>query len=76
MLHEVLSQISWGLIEHDSLDQDLYNQAVGREIGLHQLDGDLYEICFDAMMRGRLDLTLAGVVPRGRSLVPRVMSPI
>ena len=75
VLHEVFSQVSLGLIEHDSLDQDLYNQAVGREIGLHQPDGDLYEICFDAMMRGRLNLTLAGVVPRGRALVPRTTDP-
>jgi hypothetical protein len=75
VLHEVFSQVSLGLIEHNSLDQDLYNQAVGREIGLHQPDGDLYEICFDAMMRGRLNLTLAGVVPRGRALVPRTTDP-
>jgi hypothetical protein len=71
VLHELLSQLSLGLIEHNSLSQDLYNQAVGREIGLHHPSGDLYEICFEAMMHGRLDLTLAGVVPRGRSLVPQ-----
>jgi hypothetical protein len=74
VLHELLSQLSLGLIEHNSLSQDLYNQAVGREIGLHHPSGDLYEICFEAMLRGRLDLTLAGVVPRGRSLVPRPMT--
>ncbi len=65
--HEALSDV----VGHDSLSQDLYNQAVGRQIGLDQPSGDLYEITFDAMMRGRLDLTLAGV-PRGRALVPRV----
>jgi hypothetical protein len=69
-LHEALS----GVVGHDSLSQDLYNQAVGRQIGLDQPSGDLYEITFDAMMRGRLDLTLAGV-PRGRALVPRVSAP-
>ena len=75
VLHEVFAQVSLGVIGHNSLDQDLYNQAVGREIGLHQPDGDLYEICFDAMMRGRLNLTLAGVVPRGRALVPHTIDP-
>lgn len=70
ILHEAFSHATHGIIEHDSLTQDLYNQAVGRDIGLHQPDGDLYEICFNAMMQGRLDLTLAGVA-RGRALVPR-----
>lgn len=56
---------------HNSLSQDTYNQAVGRSIGNQYSEGqELYEICFDAMMAGRLDLTIAGV-PRGRPLQRR-----
>lgn len=72
LLHEAFAQVPpfSFVVGHNSLSQDYYNQAVGRDIGVNHPDGDLYEICFDAMMHGRLDLTLAGVVPRGRPLVP------
>jgi hypothetical protein len=51
----------------DTTRQDTYNRAVGSSIATAHPTGDLYELCFDAMMQGRLDLTAAGV-PRGRRL--------
>ncbi len=77
--HEIIAQVGRSFFwdhfpivgdsfTHDSINQDTYNQAVGRSLGMqHSEGGDLYEICFDAMMAGRLDLTLAGI-PRGRPL--------
>jgi hypothetical protein len=50
---------------------------VGRSIGLRHPTGDLYALCFDAMVEGRLDLTLAGI-PRGTRLHayrPRLQTP-
>ena len=53
--------------DRDTTTQDRYNRAVGRSIGAADADSDLYELCFDAMVEGRLDLSAAGVA-RGRSL--------
>ena len=53
--------------DRDTTTQDRYNRAVGRSIGAADADSDLYELCFDAMVEGRLDLTDAGVA-RGRAL--------
>ncbi len=53
--------------DRDTTTQDRYNRAVGRSIGAADADSDLYELCFDAMVEGRLDLSAAGVA-RGRAL--------
>jgi hypothetical protein len=53
--------------DEDTTTQDRYNRAVGRSIGASDATGDLYQLCFDAMAEGRLDLSAAGVA-RGRSL--------
>lgn len=67
VLHEGISWITLNLVSHDSLIQDTFNQAVGRSIGPAHTTGDLGRPCFDAMVQGRLDLTLAGV-PRDTPL--------
>jgi hypothetical protein len=69
IVHEGLAMLLFGvyLVEHDSYAQDTFNQAVGRSIGTANPTGDLGQICFDAMMSGRLDLTQAGI-PRGGRL--------
>ncbi len=64
VLHEGVSWITLGLEPHESFRQDTFNQAVGRAIGTAHPAGDLARLCFDAMVEGRLDLTLAGL-PRG-----------
>jgi len=69
-LHE-----AWGAVpgwffpsqDRDTTTQDQYNRAVGRDIANDHPTGDLYQLCFDAMVEGRLDLSAAGVA-RGRSL--------
>ena len=66
LLHEGISQITIGLVEHNSYSQDSYNQAVGRSIGAGYPTGDLGQLSFDAMISGRLNLTLAGVPLGGR----------
>ena len=53
--------------DRDTTTQDRYNRAVGRDIANDHPTGDLYQLCFDAMMEGRLDLSAAGVA-RGRRL--------
>jgi hypothetical protein len=65
--HEAASWVSLNLIAHDSLTQDTYNQAVGRSIATRHRTGDLHQLCFDAVVGGRLDLTLAGI-PKGTRL--------
>jgi len=67
LLHEVCVNLSLNLLPHDSFSQDMFNQAVGRSIGSAHRTGDLYRLTFDAMLAGRLDLTLAGI-PRGSTL--------
>ncbi|HWA58699.1 MAG TPA: hypothetical protein VG692_15675 [Gemmatimonadales bacterium] len=67
VLHEGLSWLTIGLLGHDSIQQDTYNQAVGRSLGTRHPTGDLGPLCFTAMIDGRLDLTLAGI-PRGTHL--------
>lgn len=67
VLHEGLSWVTLGVLGHDSFQQDTYNQAVGRSIGTTHPTGDLGQLCFAAMVDGRLDLTLAGI-PRGTRL--------
>lgn len=66
-LKEGLSWVSLNTLAHDSLPQDLFNQAVGRSIGVRNSGGNFGDLCYDAMVEGRLDLTLAGV-PRGGRL--------
>jgi len=53
--------------DRDTTTQDAFNREVGIAIARDHPDGDLYELCFDAMVEGRLDLTDAGVA-RGRAL--------
>jgi hypothetical protein len=67
VLHEGLSWISLNFVAHDSFSQDTYNQSVGRAIGTRHPGGDFARLSFDAMVEGRLDLTLAGI-PRGTRL--------
>ncbi len=67
LLHEAASWVSLNMIAHDSFPQDTYNQAVGRAIGVRHPNGNYGDLCYDAMVEGRLDLTLAGV-PRGTRL--------
>jgi hypothetical protein len=59
------------VVGHDSLLQDTFNQSVGRAIGTRHPSGDLARLSFDAMVEGRLDLTLAGV-SRGTRLRTRL----
>lgn len=58
---------TWPTMEHDSFVQDTFNQAVGRSIGTAHPRGNFARLSFDAMVQGRLDLTLAGI-PRGTVL--------
>lgn len=67
VLHEGLSWLTLGIVGHDSLIQDTFNQAVGRAIGTRHRTGDLARLSYDAMIEGRLDLTLAAI-PRGTHL--------
>lgn len=66
VLHEGFSWVTLNLLPHDSFAQDTYNQAVGRSIGESHPTGDLHWLCFEAMLNGRLDLTLAGISRGGR----------
>jgi hypothetical protein len=56
--------------DRDTTTQDAFNRDVGIAIARDHPDGDLYELCFDAMVEGRLDLSAAGVA-RGRALTTR-----
>ena len=61
VLHEGLSWITLNMVAHDSFIQDTFNQAVGRSIAIAHPRSDFARLSFDAMVQGRLDLTLAGI---------------
>jgi len=72
-LHEGMSWLTLNLVQHDSLTQDYFNQSVGRSIGVANPTGNYARLSFEAMINGRLDLTLAGI-PRGTRLRRRAVA--
>jgi hypothetical protein len=64
-IHEALRRVSGGLVEHDSLLQDLQNEAVGRGYGRRRA-ADCGTACATAAVAGELDLSLADPAATGR----------
>lgn len=72
--HEVLREfertLSLGLIEHNSLEEDIFNQAYGRLLGRNNPDGDCANLCYQAVNGRALRFHLGS--SSGDSARPRV----
>jgi len=53
---ETASIMTLGLVDHNSFDEDLFNQRLGRQLALRSPGTDSYQLCYRAVLLGSVKL--------------------